>query len=148
MERSKLFELMDELKLYGMKAAFDEIMATAIKRQHEPQRIIGDLLKAETSEKQARSIKYQLTIAKLPLAKDLDGFEFSSRISLAADSSPSSATPSWSAEPAPASPISPSPLLEAASDPACAAGSITSSTSSTASKQKRVPVARAGSLII
>ena len=76
MERSKLFELMDELKLYGMKAAFDEIMATAIKRQHEPQRIIGDLLKAETSEKQARSIKYQLTIAKLPLAKDLDGFEF------------------------------------------------------------------------
>jgi len=76
MERSKLFELMDELKLYGMKAAFDEIMATAIKRQHEPQRIIGDLLKAETSENQTRSIKYQLTIAKLPLAKDLDGFEF------------------------------------------------------------------------
>jgi DNA replication protein DnaC len=76
MDRSKLFELMDELKLYGMKAAFDDIMATAVKRQHEPQRIIGDLLKAETSEKQARSIKYQLTIAKLPLAKDLDGFEF------------------------------------------------------------------------
>jgi DNA replication protein DnaC len=77
MERSKLFELMDELKLHGMKAAFDEIMATAIKRQHEPQRIIADLLKAEINEKQARSIKYQLTIAKLPLAKDLDGFEFS-----------------------------------------------------------------------
>jgi DNA replication protein DnaC len=76
MERSKLFELMDQLKLHGMKAAFDEIMATAIKRQHEPQRIIGDLLTAEISEKQARSIKYQLTIAKLPLAKDLDGFEF------------------------------------------------------------------------
>jgi len=76
MERSKLFELMNELKLHGMKAAFDEIMATAIKRQHEPQRIIGDLLKAEISEKQARSMKYQLTIAKLPLAKDLDGFQF------------------------------------------------------------------------
>ena len=76
MERSKLFELMNELKLHGMKAAYDEIMATAIKRQHEPQRIIGDLLKAEISEKQARSMKYQLTIAKLPLAKDLDGFQF------------------------------------------------------------------------
>jgi DNA replication protein DnaC len=76
MERAKLFELMDELKLHGMKAAFDEIMATAIKRQHEPQRIIGDLLKAEISEKQARSIKYQLTIAKIPLAKDIDGFQF------------------------------------------------------------------------
>src|SRR4051794_13043773 len=57
-----------------MKAAFDEIMATAVKRQHEPQRIVGDLLNAEISEKQARSIKYQLTIAKLPLANDLDVF--------------------------------------------------------------------------
>src|SRR5246500_2864637 len=76
MERSKLFELMSELQLYGMKAAFDEIMATAVKRQHEPQRIIGDLLTAEINEKHARSIKYQLSIAKLPLAKDLDDFQF------------------------------------------------------------------------
>ena len=76
MERTELFDLMGELKLYGMKDAFDEIMATAVKRQHEPQRIVGDLLKAEISEKQARSIKYQLTIAKLPLAKDLDDFQF------------------------------------------------------------------------
>ena len=76
MERSELFDLMGELQLYGMKAAFDEIMATAVKRQHEPQRIIGDLLTAEINEKQARSIKYQLTIAKLPLAKDLDNFQF------------------------------------------------------------------------
>jgi DNA replication protein DnaC len=78
MERTQLFDLMGELKLYGMKAAFDEIMATAVKRQHEPQRIVGDLLTAEISEKHARSIKYQLTIAKLPLAKDLDDFQFES----------------------------------------------------------------------
>ena len=76
MERSQLFDLMSQLQLYGMKAAFDEIMATAVKRQHEPQRIIGDLLLAEVSEKKARSIKYQLTIAKLPLAKDLEGLQF------------------------------------------------------------------------
>jgi DNA replication protein DnaC len=76
MERTQLFDLMGDLKLYGMKAAFDEIMATAIKRQHEPQRIVGDLLNAEINEKQARLIKYQLTIAKLPLAKDLDDFQF------------------------------------------------------------------------
>ena len=76
MERTELFDLMGELKLYGMKAAFDEVMATAVKRQHEPQRVVGDLLKAEISEKQARSIKYQLTIAKLPLAKDLADFQF------------------------------------------------------------------------
>jgi hypothetical protein len=42
MERTQLFDLTGELKLYGMKAAFDEIMATAIKRQHEPQRVVGE----------------------------------------------------------------------------------------------------------
>jgi DNA replication protein DnaC len=76
MERTQIFELMSELRLYGMRAAYDEIMTTGIKRQHEPPRIVGDLLQAEVSEKQARSIKYQIRIAKLPLAKDLDDFEF------------------------------------------------------------------------
>ena len=76
MERTQIFDLMSKLNLYGMKVAYDEIMATAIKRQHEPQRIVGDLLSAEVNEKQARSIKYQLTIAKLPLAKDIDDFQF------------------------------------------------------------------------
>ena len=67
---------MGALKLYGMRAAYDEIMGVAIKRQHEPPRIVGDLLQAEISEKQARSIKYQLTVAKLPLAKDIEDFDF------------------------------------------------------------------------
>ncbi len=67
---------MGQLKLYGMRTAYDEVIATAVKRQHEPQRIIGDLLTAEISEKQARSIKYQMTIAKLPLAKELEEFDF------------------------------------------------------------------------
>ena len=30
MERTQLFDLMGELKLYGMKAAFDEIMALSL----------------------------------------------------------------------------------------------------------------------
>ena len=76
MDRSDILELMAKLKLFGMRAAYDEVMATAIKRQYEPARIIGELLAAEIAEKQARSIKYQMTIAKLPLAKDLDGFTF------------------------------------------------------------------------
>lgn len=76
MERTDLFELMGALKLYGMRLAYDEVMTTAIKRQHEPPHIVGDLLKAEIAEKQARSIKYQLTIAKLPLAKDIEDFDF------------------------------------------------------------------------
>ncbi len=51
-------------------------MAAGIKRQHEPPRIVGDLLQAEIAEKQARSIRYQMTVAKLPLAKDIEEFDF------------------------------------------------------------------------
>lgn len=76
MERTDVLAMMGELKLYGMKNAYDELLATALKRQHEPQRFAGELLKAEISEKQARSIRYRLTIAKLPLAKDVNGFAF------------------------------------------------------------------------
>jgi len=60
MERTDVLELMSALKLYGMRAAYDEVMTTGIKRRHEPPRIVGDLLSAEIAEKQARSIKYQL----------------------------------------------------------------------------------------
>ena len=76
MERADVLELMARLKLYGMRAAYDEVMTTGIKRRHEPPRIVGDLLTAEIAEKQARSIKYQLTIARLPLAKEIDDFDF------------------------------------------------------------------------
>ncbi len=67
---------MGTLKLYGMRSAYDEVMAAGIKRQHEPPRIVGDLLQSEIAEKQARSIRYQMTVAKLPLAKDIDDFGF------------------------------------------------------------------------
>ena len=76
MDRSEILTAMDGLSLHGMKAAFDAVITAAIKRQHEPQRVVGDLLAAEIADKQARSIKYQLTIAKLPLAKDVDDFTF------------------------------------------------------------------------
>ena len=76
MERTEVLDMMSGLKLYGMRGAYDETLATALKRKHQPQRFVGDLLKAEISEKQARSIKYQLTVAKLPLAKDVEDFAF------------------------------------------------------------------------
>jgi len=39
MERSEILTAMGELKLYGMKSAFDEIITTTVKRQHEPQHV-------------------------------------------------------------------------------------------------------------
>jgi len=76
MERHEVLQMMTELKLGGMRTAFDEVIADGLKRQHPVQRIVGDLLRAEIAEKQARSIKYQLTIARVPLAKDLGQFDF------------------------------------------------------------------------
>lgn len=76
MERTQILDLMGTLKLYGMRSAYDEVMAAGIKCQHEPSRIVGDLLQSEIAEKQARSIRYQMTIAKLPPAKDIDAFDF------------------------------------------------------------------------
>ena len=75
-ERHEILEMMRTLKLLGMRAAFDEIMAVAVKRQHPPAQIVADLLNAEIAEKQARSIKYQVTLAHLPLAKELADFVF------------------------------------------------------------------------
>ena len=76
MERHDILEMMGTLKLAGMRHAYDEVIADAVKRQHSAQRVVGDLLKAEIDEKHARSIKYQMTIAKLPLAKELADFDF------------------------------------------------------------------------
>ena len=59
MERSEILEMMAALQLSGMRAAYDETVATGIKRKHGLEQIIGALLKAELAEKAARSIRYQ-----------------------------------------------------------------------------------------
>jgi hypothetical protein len=153
MERTEILATMAELKLYGMKAAYDEIITTAVKRAHEPQRVVGDLLSAEIAEKQARSIKYQMTIARLPLAKDVDDFSFDGtpinatlvrdlaggdflahqRNVVLVGGTGTGKTRIWR---------SPSPVPASATAPAAA--SSTSSTWSTSSRPRAVPAARAG----
>jgi len=76
MERHEILELMSALKLTGMKAAYDDIVTAGIKRRHSAEKIIAALLQAEIAAKQARSINYQMTIAKLPLAKELAELSF------------------------------------------------------------------------
>lgn len=76
MERAEILAAMADLKLFGMRAAYDELMATAVRRQHEPQKVVSDLLAAEINEKKARSVKYQITVAKLPVAREIEEFTF------------------------------------------------------------------------
>ena len=110
MERTEVLDMMSGLKLYGMRSAYDETLATALKRKHEPQRFVGDLLKAEISEKQARarsntssrspSCRWPRT-STTSRSRTRRSTRLSCAISLPVASSPSSATSSWSVEPSP-----------------------------------------------
>jgi DNA replication protein DnaC len=76
MERHEILEMLGTLQLSGMRAAYDEIVSAGVKRQHSFERIFSSFLKAEIAEKHARSIRYQMGIAKLPLAKEIEEFVF------------------------------------------------------------------------
>ena len=76
MERHDVLAMMTALKLAGMRAAYDDILADGLKRRHPVQQIIGTLLQVEIADKRARSIKYQMASAKLPTAKELADFDF------------------------------------------------------------------------
>jgi DNA replication protein DnaC len=74
--RDRLMEALGTLGLYGMKATFDEILAAGIKSRATPDKILCDLLEAEMAERQVRSIRYRMSLAKFPADKDLDRFDF------------------------------------------------------------------------
>lgn len=78
MLRNKLLEAMGQLKLYGMKGALDEVLAAGIKQRRTPEKILLDLLDAEMAERTARSIRYRLGLARFPVDKDIDRFDFGS----------------------------------------------------------------------
>lgn len=77
MQRHELIEHMRELKLFGMVGAFDEIVTQGVRRKHTVHEVLKNLCKAEASERKARSIRYQMSIAKFPVLKDMDTFDFS-----------------------------------------------------------------------
>ena len=156
LERTDILDMMGSLKLFGMRSAFDEIVTTAVKRQHEPQRLVGDLLKAEIDEKLASSIKYQMTIARLPLAKDVADFTFADtpiNEMLVHDLAGGHFIAEQRncvlvAAPARARRTSPSRSPAAASAPDREGASSTRSTSSTGSRPRPAPAARDVSPII
>ena len=64
------------LGLKGMAGAFDEAVTTGIQRQRTAMEILADLLRAEAAHRQAASIRYRMSAAKLPVVKDMDAFVF------------------------------------------------------------------------
>jgi DNA replication protein DnaC len=59
-----------------MKACYDEILTAGIKTRATPEKIICELLETELAERKARSIRYRMGLAKFPVDKDLDQFNF------------------------------------------------------------------------
>ena len=76
MERHQLIEAMTSLKLYGMRASFDEIAGKGLTRRDEIYPLIASLIRAEHTHRQARSISYRISGARFPVLKDLDSFVF------------------------------------------------------------------------
>ncbi|OAN54800.1 IS21-like element helper ATPase IstB [Sphingobium sp. TCM1] len=76
MQRHDMIDTMRGLGLKGMAAAFDEAVTTGLQRKRTTMEILTDLLRAEATHRDAASIRYRMTAARLPVVKDLDAFHF------------------------------------------------------------------------
>ena len=62
------------LSLFGMATALAEIQAESQRRALTPEGCLQRLIAAEIAARNARSLRYQLTVAKFPIHRDLLGF--------------------------------------------------------------------------
>ena len=68
MARAEVLELMKELRLTGMPAVYDEVLAQARKRRQSAEAVFETLLEAEAAERRARSIRLPHGPSPLPAA--------------------------------------------------------------------------------
>ena len=66
------------LRLYGMAETWAEIKAEAPQRKQDisPEQLLSQLVNAEITDRYARSLRYQLKVAKFPIHRDLVDFEW------------------------------------------------------------------------
>ena len=70
--------MLRSLKMHGMAQAVTDLMAQGAPAFEAAVPILSQLLKAETAEREVRSVAYQLKAARLPAYRDLAGFDFAS----------------------------------------------------------------------
>jgi DNA replication protein DnaC len=68
--------MLRSLKMYGMAQAVTELTEQGSPAFETAVPILSQLLKAETAEREVRSIAYQIKSARFPAYKDLAGFDF------------------------------------------------------------------------
>jgi DNA replication protein DnaC len=76
MLRESILNLLKELNFEGMKAAYDEIFAVGQRHGDTPERLVMNLLEAEVTERAGRNLRYRLGVAKFPVQKELEQFDF------------------------------------------------------------------------
>ena len=76
MAYTKIIEVLRTLKLHGMADAFIELSQQAGFSQMTKEVLLDELTRAELSDRKIRSINYQMGIAKFPVPRNLDGFNF------------------------------------------------------------------------
>lgn len=64
------------LKLHGMASAWPELAAKARQRELDPEQWFGELLAAERSEREVKTLANQMKAARFPAHRDLVGFDF------------------------------------------------------------------------
>ena len=72
----ELMARLKALKLHGMAQCWPELVAKARHSDLEPEQWLDELIRAETAERDVRSLAYQMKSAKFPAHRDLSGFEF------------------------------------------------------------------------
>jgi hypothetical protein len=77
MNPDAMVKTLKAMKLYGMADAVNELAAQASPAYKQAAPVLEMLLKAEASERELRSINYQMKVAKFPAYRDLTGFDFS-----------------------------------------------------------------------
>ncbi|MBN9670253.1 IS21-like element helper ATPase IstB [Roseibium aggregatum] len=70
--------MLRSLKMHGMAQAVGELTDQGSPAFEAAIPILSQLLKAETAEREVRSVAYQLKVARFPAYRDLNGFDFTS----------------------------------------------------------------------
>jgi len=74
--QAQLIDRMKSLRLHGMASALEESLTALSQKKLAPTSWLGQLLEAEHADRQARSFQYQMRLARFPVLKDLDSFDF------------------------------------------------------------------------
>jgi DNA replication protein DnaC len=74
--QTQLIERMKTLRLHGMASALEDSLTALTQKKLAPTSWLGQLLEAEHADRQARSFQYQMRLARFPVLKDLDSFDF------------------------------------------------------------------------